>query len=62
MISGHNLLGQLGIIIDYKNSLIKWEGTKIPMRYYERLRKLNSNSKDLNVIIHNTIKPIVTEK
>jgi hypothetical protein len=41
MIIGRDLLGQLGIIIDYKNNLIDWEGTKIPMRDYERLRKLN---------------------
>ena len=48
MIIGRDLvLGQLGIIIDYKNNLIDWEGTKIPMRDYERLRKLNLSSKEL---------------
>ena len=62
MIIGRDLLGQLGIIIDYKNNLIDWEGTKIPMRDYERLRKLNLSSKDLNVIIQNTTEPIVTQR
>ena len=62
MIIGRDLLGQLGIVIDYKNHIIDWEGIKIPMRDYERLRKLNLTSKELNTIIHNTKEPIVTEK
>ena len=50
------------MIIDYKNNLIDWEGTKNPMRDYERLRKLNLNSKELMVIIQNTTEPIVTQR
>ena len=62
MIIGRDLLGQLGMIIDYKDHLIDWEGIKIPMRDYERLRELNLTSRELNTIIHNTTEPIVTEK
>ena len=62
MIIGRDLLGQLGMIIDYKNKLIDWEGTKIPMRDYDRLHKLNLSSKELNAIIRNSSEPIVTEK
>ena len=54
MIIGRDLLGQLGMIIDYKNKLIEWEGTKIPMRDYDRLHKLNLSSKELNAILRNT--------
>ena len=62
MIIGRDLLGQLGLIIDYKNKLIDWQGIKIPMRDYERLRELNLTSRELNTIIHNTTEPIVTER
>ena len=62
MIIGRDLLGQLGMIIDYKNNLIDWEGIKSPMRDYERLRKLNLSSKELKVIIKNTTEPIVTQR
>ena len=62
MIIGRDLLGQLGIIIDYKSNLIDWEGTKIPMRDYDKFHKLKLSSKELNVIIHNTTEPLVTEK
>ena len=59
MIIGRNLLGQLGMIINYKNNLIDWDG---PMRDYERICKLNLSSKELMVIIQNTTEPIVTQR
>ena len=62
MIIGRDLLGLLGMGIDCKNNLIDWVGTKIPMRDYERLRKLTLSSKELKVKIHNTTEPIVTQR
>ncbi len=62
MIIGRDLMQELGMDLVFSENVVTWEGTKIPMRDFKRLKKYKLKSKELNVIIQGSDEPIVTEE
>ena len=60
MIIGHDLLKQLGMVLDFQKETIKWDLATIPMQDYVWLHKFSG--KEINKIIQSTKEPIVTQK
>ena len=62
IIIGRDLMRELGIVINFNDQTVSWEGTDIPMRDLNRLRKLKMTKKELNTIIKNSNEPVVTQE
>lgn len=62
MIIGRDLMVELGLIINFKDKKVSWEGIDMPMRDFNQLRKLNLSRREMRAVIQASHEPIVTEE
>ena len=62
MVIGRDLLNDLGVILDFKKSLVNWEGIDIPMRDFQKLKDLKMSTDEVNAIIKGSAEPLITEQ
>ena len=55
MIIGRDLLNKLGVILDFKKSVVNWEGIEIPMQDFQRLKDLKILYNEVNFILKGTV-------
>ena len=62
LIIGRDLMLELGLDISFENKTIMWEGTTIPMRDFNMLRKWNLFKYEMRIIIQEMNEPIVAQE
>ena len=61
MIIGQDLMTSLGIDISFTRKVVTWEGTEIPMRDFNHLKKWRLSKYEMKTIIQSSSEPLVTE-
>jgi len=51
MIIGRDIMQSLGINLLFSDHTIQWEGARVPMHDFNKLKKLNLNKYELNAIM-----------
>ena len=61
MVIGRDLLDNLGVNLDFRKSVIDWEGIEIPMKDFQKLKDLDMSRDEVNAIIKGSAEPLITQ-
>ena len=62
LILGRDIMLKLGIDLSFEKKSLSWEGTEIPMRDYNKLKRWNLSKHEVKAIIQARNEPVVTEQ
>jgi len=61
MVIGRDLLDTLGVNLDFRKSVVDWEGIEVPMKDFQKLKELKMSRDEVNAIIKGSAEPLITQ-